>query len=448
MAKPRKRANGEGTVYYDEHKKKWVAQTWYNGKRISKQADLAKDARKKLDAEILKRETGGYIEKSKLTVHDIIKSLANEDLMLNQIRPITFNRRIETLNIIDRYGLGQFKIQDVTDISIKEFYSQITFYSDSQLRKVHDALKKCFVYCIDKKLLTDNPYRYIKRPKSEIKTKKISALTVEEQKKLISVLNHEEINCKYRYQMLIEMALGMRMGEINALTLPKINFTFGTITVNSTVTENADGKPTIGSNTKTDAGERILQMPENVKCLLQEYIEKYYIDNPEKLLFYDHKNKSYISTKQVNSKFKRIIEKYNVIPVSYEYALLEEKHREKVAFKKYTFYQKTDNGFKAIAKEPKDWKTGFKKYYFKKKISDKHFNQHMLRHTFATRCIENDIDIKALSEILGHSDIKITLETYCDIIGRYKDSQYSKINSIFEKLSDENTAPDTFVGEA
>lgn len=37
---------------------------------------------------------------------------------------------------------------------------------------------------------------------------------------------------------------------------------------------------------------------------------------------------------------------------------------------------------------------------------------HVLRHTFATRCVERDFDIKTLSEILGHSNINITMERY------------------------------------
>ena len=40
------------------------------------------------------------------------------------------------------------------------------------------------------------------------------------------------------------------------------------------------------------------------------------------------------------------------------------------------------------------------------------FNFHMLRHAFATRCIEGGFDVKSLSEILGHSNIQITLNLY------------------------------------
>ncbi len=52
---------------------------------------------------------------------------------------------------------------------------------------------------------------------------------------------------------------------------------------------------------------------------------------------------------------------------------------------------------------------------FKKIISEcglEKTNFHALRHTFATRCVEAEVDIKSLSEILGHSDVKITLNKY------------------------------------
>lgn len=39
-------------------------------------------------------------------------------------------------------------------------------------------------------------------------------------------------------------------------------------------------------------------------------------------------------------------------------------------------------------------------------------NFHALRHTFATRCVEMDFDVKSLSEILGHSNVSITLGRY------------------------------------
>lgn len=60
--------------------------------------------------------------------------------------------------------------------------------------------------------------------------------------------------------------------------------------------------------------------------------------------------------------------------------------------------------------EPRCYYNKYKKILKKLEIAG--FNFHALRHTFATRCIELGFDPKTLMEILGHSDIKITLAFY------------------------------------
>jgi integrase len=54
-------------------------------------------------------------------------------------------------------------------------------------------------------------------------------------------------------------------------------------------------------------------------------------------------------------------------------------------------------------------------YHFQQYTRDcnlKNVTFHTLRHTFATRCVEAGFDSKALSEILGHRDVKTTLNLY------------------------------------
>ena len=46
------------------------------------------------------------------------------------------------------------------------------------------------------------------------------------------------------------------------------------------------------------------------------------------------------------------------------------------------------------------------------KCNIERMNFHVLRHTFATRYIEEGFDAKSLSEILGHADVSITLNRY------------------------------------
>lgn len=54
-------------------------------------------------------------------------------------------------------------------------------------------------------------------------------------------------------------------------------------------------------------------------------------------------------------------------------------------------------------------------YFFKRQLSAcglPEYTFHTIRHTFATRCVEEGMDIKSLSELLGHSNVKITMNRY------------------------------------
>ncbi|MCM1114548.1 MAG: site-specific integrase [Clostridium sp.] len=57
-------------------------------------------------------------------------------------------------------------------------------------------------------------------------------------------------------------------------------------------------------------------------------------------------------------------------------------------------------------------------------------NFHALRHSFATRCIECGVDVKSLSEILGHSNVSVTLNTYVHSSMELKKIQIEKLNNL------------------
>ncbi len=71
--------------------------------------------------------------------------------------------------------------------------------------------------------------------------------------------------------------------------------------------------------------------------------------------------------------------------------------------------------------EPRILQYHFKKYLKACDINDANF--HALRHTFATRCVEYEVDIKTLSELLGHSDAAVTLNKY--VHSSYEQKQLS-----------------------
>ncbi|MCD7730546.1 MAG: site-specific integrase, partial [Oscillospiraceae bacterium] len=79
--------------------------------------------------------------------------------------------------------------------------------------------------------------------------------------------------------------------------------------------------------------------------------------------------------------------------------------------------------------EPRLLEYKFKKYI--KECSLDNINFHALRHTFATRCVENGFEIKTLSEILGHVNVNITLNRYVHSSMEMKRINMERMSKIF-----------------
>lgn len=81
--------------------------------------------------------------------------------------------------------------------------------------------------------------------------------------------------------------------------------------------------------------------------------------------------------------------------------------------------------------EPRNYRKIYKTLIKRLKITSTSF--HSLRHTFATRLIENKVDIKTVSELLGHSSINITLSTYVHSQFNTKRKAIKTLDSLFLK---------------
>lgn len=230
--------------------------------------------------------------------------------------------------------------------------------TDSRLRPViPDNLSEHLqnsIYCIVNQILRyANNHYFLKVPvltrmNAKPEKKSIETLSLAEQEKLFRILFTKMD--KYKAAVSLSLYLGLRLGELCALKWTDIDYENMTMTVNHTV-------------------QRIAVTSGTVKTNLLE-------TNP----------KSDCS--------KRII------PISYGILRLLERiqHNQSYIF----------GGKKPL--EPRTMQYQFKRILKEAAVADRNF--HVLRHTFATNCIENGIDVKSLSEILGHSDVKITLNRY------------------------------------
>lgn len=435
----KQRFNGEGSFYFDKSKERWygVLTVGYTAdekpirKKVSDK-DL-KTAQKKFNELKLQVESGTLIEKDNSLLRDIILAQIEKNRALNLVKISTYNRDIHTYKIIENDPIGNMPIQSIKERDVLIFLNKNLQRSESYLKKLYRILNAAFRYALSENILNKNPMLNIKRPKSQIPTKKVYSLTVQEQQKLVEVLQGVEKENKYSAVFLLMLLTGLRPGEVLALDKDKdLNFDFKRITVRRTITKDINERACLGSDTKTENGVRSIAMSDSCKNLLNEIIKKW-APNPFHLLFYDYENNHIINPNQLNSAFKHIILKYKIINYNKVFAPLSEK-KNPVRFKKYTFYKKENENYKSMKTEPADWWTNQKQYFYIKEVPEKPFNPHMLRHTFATRCIESGMPVKVLSKILGHSDIEITLNTYCDVFDSYENDALKQAEDYFKRM--------------
>ena len=87
--------------------------------------------------------------------------------------------------------------------------------------------------------------------------------------------------------------------------------------------------------------------------------------------------------------------------------------------------------------DPRTYQYKFKQYLCKAGVE--HHGFHTLRHTFATNCISSGADVKSVSELLGHSDVRITLNRYVHPSMEVKRNHLNQLDSIYGQYRGQNS---------
>ena len=339
--------------------------------------------------------TEGPIVLNKATncsICDIIKHLKKEALQMGRINKNTYKTNMDALKRMQKEKFVNKSITKVSRAELLSYFESIRKYSASTIKKQYEIISQAFAYAFYQKIITINffeGYNKIAMPSSEAQVEPITALTIEEEKKIYTYLaNSLDSTCKHKYLFLLQLTTGMRIGECLTLSTDDVDMENGKLSIKRTLTKDIDGNNIIGTTAKTYSGKRTINLNTMSRMALVGSLNHYH-KNKENLLFCKDDGTLY-DEGSINSALKRICIKCGIRVRNY------------------------------ISKSGKDEVT-----------SDVH--SHMLRHTFATRCVEAKIAPAVLQKIMGHTDIATTMKYYVNVDDHFEISEYKNVESYLEQ---------------
>ena len=376
-----RRAKGEGSVYKD-------AQGYWNAQIIigySNGKPKYKKFRSKKQGVVIEKLNAFKLSMG-ATNKELIEDTTLDSLLSvymamkkNTIRPASYDSAVVTQNLINQ-RIGAYLLDDLTPelIQSRLIDDMCETHAYSTIHKTYVLLNECMNYAVDKDYISKNPCRQVKVPKKENFNKKpIRILSEEEIAKFkeMAVSQRKAIAVpKYQYGLIITLILytGLRVGELCALRWDDIDYDSKRLIVSKSVNViyvNKKRNLVIQNTTKSG---KTRYVPLNTKAI--------------DILNRQHELVGGAGADYIISGGSAIVDK-TVVASSY----------------------------------PKICKAAG---------IPNPSGIHSLRHTFASLALQRGIDIKVISDILGHASVNFTYNTYVHIVEKQKANAVDLLNDI------------------
>ncbi len=338
-----------------------------------------KDAKKARDLTVAELYGGTFVVDESLKVKEFLSEW--HETVIKKKKATTYSNYHYQLKNHIYPALGNLKLSDLNKGHLIKFYADVSKKSYSSAKNCRVILLTALRYAVGKKLISENPAEDLYVPKSEkdkqkekqkeyrtINIDSQATLTVEQLKLLIEKAKETKI---YMY-ILFAGLMGLRKSEILGLKYSDVDFTRQTLYVQRQL-----GKD--------------LSKPQD--------------ELPKKTL-----TKQEVSLKTRSS--KRVLD----IPDVVFNAILEQRRiYEKNRRRRPGQFQ--DEGYICCSSYGRPQSASYCYKGYKKLLSDNglpNIRFHDLRHTYATILTNEEIDVKAISNSLGHSKTIITVDVYTD----------------------------------
>lgn len=326
-------------------------------------------------------DDGIHTTSSKMTVNELIKTYLDTKTRISISTKNNYIHMWEK-NIKNTF-LGTIQICNVKKSDILKYYSYLyneKLFSVGSIQLYQNLLYPTFQLAVDDSIIRLNPCKncmkeYVRGSMSSTKY----PLSNDEQSALLEFLKHDNIYTAYYSLVSFLLGTGCRIGETLGITWDDINLEEKYINVNHQIIyKKKDGRIQFYSAPPKNKKNRVIPLQDNIVKILKKHRQETFfiskgsgfkIDQYSNFVFINREGKPYTPNTIVRA-FHGMRDTYNKI--EQEEAYLE--NREELL------------------------------------LPD--FSPHTLRHTFCTRMAENGINIKVLQEIMGHSNISVTMQVY------------------------------------
>lgn len=375
----RPKGNKGGYVFYDKSRNRWVVEYYVissktQEEKLTRKSFIdEKEAKDYFSSIQCQKGNELFIKNNGIPLNELMRANLKRKFDMNLLGETQFSRVTKTIEKLEQNELFHRKIEDLTSEEIQRYLNSLKEnYSNSYIKKIYEQISQAFNFAINRGYIIRNPLMDVVKPKSMKKDKVVRAMEIEEQQKFTEYLESKTIKEEpYKNVFLIQMFMGLRVGEALALRYGDIDLIKNVINVNKTLTKDKNERVIMGDSTKTYAGIREVPIPEFIRdsIIEQMVIAK---NNPDKQLFISNNGKL-IDGKNVNRVLKERLSKLGIEGIT----------------------------------------------------------THSLRHTYGTRCVEAGMRAVALQRLMGHTDVSITLNTYTSVFNKYKESELEKVNQYY-----------------
>lgn len=306
---------------------------------------------------ITELERQEFVEPTKVTVGEWLDIWLNEYKKPN-LRPTTWESYEELIRIHIKPAIGRMPLRELRPEHLQKLYNDKLKEGKSPrtVRYVHSLIHQALKQAVKSRLAARNAAEATEPPR-QVK-REARFLAPEEESRFLSALGRDRLGPA----ILTLLGTGLRRGELLGLTWRDVDLENGVLRVRENLVELRKGPRR--QEPKSEASRREVPLPRLVAEALRRHKERMEREGsyrPDGPVFCTSKGTE-IHPRNFNRKFEQLRKRAGLEGVS----------------------------------------------------------PHVLRHTFATRLLELGQDLKVVQELLGHSQISVTADTYAHVTERLK----------------------------